>query len=234
MKAIKEKEERDKEIASIHDLSNIRKLADERARGDDPRFRTFGSGEEFVLYLEALAPGLNLRNVHNPNDPLKYYVEYLGQLSKYFIEFRGLLNDELYGSNDYAILCKGTPYTSSNTFSNIVEDINKVEDVNTLYKDSSVDSKADSSLTQRFGITSKDLSLANHIIFIQKDNKGDTKISFSKVVKYETDKIGILPQEDFTPENLKELKDISPNTDPIFFVTKPVYFMDAMYGADRV
>lgn len=194
---------------------------DVEAKSTDSRFFTFNSGLEFINYIKKLMPELIPRFDSSDNETDLAWIAALGKITGYFIEFKGLLNNDLHNSDDYAILLKGEPYSDSSfkvVVSNQILDANDVYDVDTKYKDVSFDAKGDSSLHERFGITNNDLSHASHIIFLQKPTTGSATITFSKVAEYAPGKFGILEEQQITRSNIKKIKEVTSNPKLDFFL----------------
>lgn len=208
----------DEEKAAIEKAKKDQKVKiDAAVKSIDSRFFTFDYGSEFLEYIKKLMPELTPKfEASYDNETNLQWLATLAQFSHYFIEFKGNLNNDLHNSDDYAILFLGKPYQNTSfkiAPTDKTASAEEVYDVETKYQDNSVDATAYSSLYERFGITNKDLSHANHILFLQKPINGEATIAFSKVAEYETGKFGILEEEQITRSNIKKIKEISTDHD---------------------
>lgn len=218
----------EKEKAAIEKAKKDSKArSDAEAKLIDSRFFTFESGSDFCEYIKSKMPELVTSfNIQSQEDTLEWIAS-LAKTSRYFIEFNGVLGNDLHNSDDFAILLKGEP--SKNTsfkiaVDNQTTDANSVYDVETKYKDASVDAIGSSSLHERFGITNNDLSHASYIIFMQKPATGDATITFSEVAEYEAGKFGILEEGKITRSNIKKLKEITSNPKYDFYLDDNAIF----------
>lgn len=209
--------------------------SDAEAKSIDSRFFTFSYGSEFLDYIQTLVPELapKFDGSYSSETNLQWMAT-LAQFSRYFIEFKGKLNNDLHNADDYAILLKGEPHSDSSlkiTSANQTANASEVYDVDTQYKDPSVDATANSSLHERFDITNNDLSHASYLIFLQKPANGESTVTFSQVAEYEKGKFGIMEEKQMTRSNIMKIKEIAGNPNFDYIAETTAKFQIVRYSS---